>query len=139
MRSMSEAETEAIAQSLAGQLRGGEIIELVGDIGAGKTTFVRGLARGLGSADHVSSPTFTVCNIYQGNLSIYHCDFYRLGDDALIKQELEDMMAPDHLVVLEWASELSIALPESSVRVYITPDGEQVRDIRIVNVQELSA
>ena len=81
--------TETYAEKLANRLVGGEVIELVGDVGAGKTTFVRGLAKGLGSTDHVSSPTFTVEQVYTGRLTLYHYDFYRLPDAGVVKNQLK--------------------------------------------------
>src|SRR5688572_15811906 len=81
--------TENFAETIGSQLKGGEIIELIGDVGAGKTTFARGLARGVGSTDRVTSPTFTVSNVYEsGRIILKHYDFYRLNDLAIIKNEL---------------------------------------------------
>jgi len=77
--SESPEATEQLAEAIGRRLTGGEVIELVSDLGGGKTTFVRGLARGLGSADVVSSPTFTVSKVYKADkLELHHFDFYRL-------------------------------------------------------------
>src|SRR3989344_5721785 len=93
--STSSAETENLASKIGRALKGGELIELVSDLGGGKTTFVRGLAKGMGSRDHVSSPTFTICNTYKvksksshAAQELWHFDFYRLHEAGLIEHEL---------------------------------------------------
>lgn len=123
--------TEEFGRRLGARLQGGEVIELVGDVGAGKTTLVRGLVAGLGSGDHVSSPTFTVCNTYNGKFIIHHCDFYRLHDDALIKKELAELISEDSIVLLEWADEVVRVLPKDHIRVAITTNGEDGRTFAI--------
>lgn len=99
-------DTQRFGEKLGKVLKGGEIIQLIGDVGAGKTTFVRGLTKGLSSSDHVSSPTFTICNTYHGRLTIQHCDFYRLSNDKLIEKELEELVSDQSVVVLEWAENI---------------------------------
>ncbi len=118
--SKSVAETQEFAKKLGAKLKGGEVIELIGDVGAGKTTFVIGLAEGLGSKDHVSSPTFTICNTYKGRLTIQHADFYRLHDDKLIQNELNELIADDTVVVLEWAENLANPLKET-IQIIVSP------------------
>lgn len=121
----SATETQAFAENLGQQLRGGEIIELIGDVGAGKTTFVKGLARGIGSSDRVSSPTFTVNNVYAGkDFSLYHYDFYRLEDYEIIARELAETLAEGKaVVVMEWAEELDNQL-QGRLRIVIEPNSE---------------
>lgn len=121
----SATETQAFAENLGQQLRGGETIELIGDVGAGKTTFVKGLARGVGSADRVSSPTFTVNNVYAGKkFSLYHYDFYRLDDYEIVAHELGEILAEGKaVVVMEWAEELENRL-QDRLRIAIEPSGE---------------
>ena len=123
----SEQETHSLAHRLAQALRGGEIIQLVGDLGSGKTAFVKGLAMGLGCEADVTSPTFTVCNRYEGKLTIQHCDFYRLDGDGLIEHELADMMDATTVIVLEWAEKLSVVRPNESLLISISPDHEDNR------------
>lgn len=91
------------------------MIELAGDIGGGKTTFVRGLARGAGSSDVVSSPTFTISKQYSADkLTIYHLDFYRLQESGLMKYDLHDLLKdPKVVVVVEWANVVHGVLPTS--------------------------
>ncbi len=121
----SATETQAFAENLGQQLRGGETIELIGDVGAGKTTFVKGLARGVGSSDRVSSPTFTVNNVYAGKkFSLYHYDFYRLDDYEIIARELgETLVEGKAVVVMEWTEELESRLHDR-LRISIEPSSE---------------
>src|SRR5437763_10940658 len=103
--SHSVARTEAIAADLAKQLRGGECIALYGDLGAGKTQFVRGLVRGLGGAARsVSSPTFVLLNVYDtGRLPVYHLDAYRAhGPDDFETIGFTELLEQDGVVVVEW-------------------------------------
>lgn len=108
-------------------LRGGEVIELVSDLGGGKTTFVRGLARGAGSKDKVGSPTFTISKVYNApHFDIHHFDFYRLPDPGLVANELAEVLGDEHIVtVIEWADVVSHVLPNNRIHIEIkqTPDG----------------
>lgn len=133
VKSGSVAETERLAERIGGQLRGGEIIDLVGDVGAGKTAFVRGLARGAGSKDRVSSPTFTISNVYSSSkIKLHHYDFYRLDDLRIIKNELTEVVRdPQTAVVLEWAEEVQNVLPEDHIRVNIETESENGRSFRV--------
>ncbi len=126
----SAAETESLAEIIGRNLRGGEILELVSDLGGGKTTFVRGLARGFGSQDRVSSPTFTISQVYKaGNKEIHHYDFYRLQEAGIVGAELrEDIGAPDVISVIEWGEIVQDALP-SHMKIEIKRTGEESRQI----------
>ncbi len=125
----SSTETERFAEALGRQLRGGETVELIGDIGAGKTTFVRGLARGIGSPDMVSSPTFTVSQVYDSpKLTLHHYDFYRLNDYEIISRELEEVLKdPHNVAVLEWAEQIHQVLTRDRVMIKIAVENENVR------------
>jgi tRNA threonylcarbamoyladenosine biosynthesis protein TsaE len=127
------AATEDFASKLGSRLRGGEVIELIGDVGAGKTTFVRGLARGMGSKDKVSSPTFTVSQEYDaGRLTLYHYDFYRISDYEIIKRELAEVAGnKDSVVVMEWAEELAGSENAGLIKVRIFVTGELSRRVQI--------
>jgi len=101
--SESEKETLALGESFAAQLHGGEIVALRGELGSGKTVFVKGVCRGLGSTDVVSSPTFVLINEYNGNRKIYHADLYRLETEAQLPAlGLEELPSPDAVLFIEW-------------------------------------
>jgi tRNA threonylcarbamoyladenosine biosynthesis protein TsaE len=131
--SNGQEETEQFAEKIGNQLRGGEIIELTGDLGTGKTAFVRGLAKGTGSENRVSSPTFTVSNVYSSpKLKLYHYDFYRLDDFRIIKNELSEVVEDSqNVVVLEWAEEVQNVLPKDHIRVNLETESENGRHIKI--------
>ena len=100
----SEAETSAAGERLAARLRPGDVLLLHGDLGGGKTAFVRGLARGLGaSPEDVSSPTFTLIQEYRGRVTLYHVDLYRLQPVEVADLGLDDLMSAEAIVAVEWA------------------------------------
>jgi tRNA threonylcarbamoyladenosine biosynthesis protein TsaE len=125
----SVAETEKIAAEFGHMFRGGEVIELVSDVGGGKTTFVRGLASGMGSSDRVASPTFTISREYKaGDLTMYHFDFYRLQDPGIIANELAEVIGDPHaVIVIEWAEIVANVLPTIKLRIQIESIGETER------------
>ena len=104
----SEAETEGLAADIAAGMRGGEVVLLEGELGAGKTVFVRGLARGLGvTAEEVTSPTFVLLTSHPGRLTLYHADLYRLrGDGDEQELGLEELPGPKGVLAVEWAERL---------------------------------
>jgi tRNA threonylcarbamoyladenosine biosynthesis protein TsaE len=114
--------TEAVAEIIGKNLRGGEVIELTSDLGGGKTTFVRGLARGFGSPDRVSSPTFTISKVYKsGDRELHHFDFYRLPEAGLIAHELAEVIDdPSCAVVIEWGEIVQGVLPKERLTIAIT-------------------
>jgi tRNA threonylcarbamoyladenosine biosynthesis protein TsaE len=100
----SEEETSAIGEALAGRLADGDLIAIHGALGAGKTAFVRGLARGLGIRDDdVSSPTFTLIQEYRGRLTLYHVDLYRLEAEREVEELGLDDLLLEGVVAIEWA------------------------------------
>lgn len=127
--STSSEFTEQLAEKLGRALKGGETIELVSDLGGGKTTFTRGLVRGLGSEDKVASPTFTISKVYDaGKLQVHHFDFYRLHEPGIIADELAEVAGdPEAVVIVEWADVVKHVLPSEHVQVVITqqPDGSR--------------
>ena len=130
----SEAETEALGARLAEQLEPGGVVAFTGDLGAGKTAFTRGLARGLGITERVTSPTFTVVNEYEGGrLPLFHFDMYRLGSsEELFGIGWEDYLARGGVCAVEWSENVEDALEEDAVRVDIRRgDGEDWRVIAI--------
>lgn len=120
-----------LAASIGKRLRGGEVIELLSDLGGGKTAFTSGLAQGMGSQDRVHSPTFTLANEYRaGGITLYHFDFYRLQEPGIMRDELAEAMAdPCGVVAVEWADVVDDVLPEARLTVRLQPTAEQTRTI----------
>ncbi len=116
----NEIETEALGETLARRLGPGDVVAYRGDLGAGKTAFTRGLARGLGCTGRVTSPTFTVVNEYEGRLPLFHFDLYRLeGEDALYDIGWEDYLDRGGVCAVEWSERAEAALPRETVWVSI--------------------
>lgn len=128
--SASEEETQAVARTLAATLQPGDVLLLSGDLGAGKTTFVRGLAEGLGiDAGEVSSPTFTLVHEYRGGrLTLYHVDLYRLDRTATEDLGLEELGVKDGVLAIEWPDRLTYELPGAR-NVRLETVGETTRRI----------
>ena len=125
-------ETQDFGSEFGVLLKGGEVIELRGDLGAGKTTFVRGLVRGLKSLDQVASPTYTLSKVYRGRLRVHHFDFYRLTTPDFIIHELGEVMhEPDGVTIIEWADAVSKLLPEKRIVISITASGAEERSFTI--------
>ena len=137
-KSYSCEETEKIAYALAEKLHGGEIITLDGDLGAGKTAFVRGLAAGLGISDRVVSPTFTIVNEYSGEgLPLFHFDVYRIGSpDEMYDIGWEDYLGRGGVTVIEWAVNMEeILKDEKIIKITIDKDLDVSEDYRIITVE----
>ena len=119
--SNSTEETEQIASEFAKELRSGDVIAYRGPMGAGKTAFTRGLAKGLGLDDHVSSPTFALVHQYgSGANALYHFDMYRVESfDDLYSTGFFDYLATDQVLVIEWSENIEEDLPDSYIRVEI--------------------
>jgi len=126
------AATRALAELLAAAARPGDLLCLVGDLGAGKTQFAKGFAVGLGITDVVSSPTFVLMTEYEGRLPLFHLDLYRLDDaaDALAGGLLDDRQA-EGVVLVEWAERLGPALPVARLDVLIDGTGDEARHITL--------
>lgn len=128
--SRSDAETEAIGAALAARLGPGARVLLYGELGAGKTAFVRGLAAGLGvDPDEVSSPTFTLVQEYRGRLPLYHVDLYRLAPGEVDDLGL-DALAADGVLAIEWAERMPRD-DAGAIEVRLEHAGEEARRIRI--------
>lgn len=130
--------TEKIAYALAEKLHGGEIITLDGDLGAGKTAFVRGLAAGLGISDRVVSPTFTIVNEYNGEgLPLFHFDVYRIGSpDEMYDIGWEDYLGRGGVTVIEWAVNIEeILKSEKIIKITIDKDLDVSENYRIITVE----
>jgi tRNA threonylcarbamoyladenosine biosynthesis protein TsaE len=129
----SAYETEHLAAGLAGNLRAGSLVALYGDLGAGKTCFIRGLARGLAVTRTVHSPTFTLINEYPGRLPLFHMDLYRIRDaDEALDFGLDDYLFGEGVCAIEWAERIEKLLPPHTIRVTMTMgDDENTRLICI--------
>jgi tRNA threonylcarbamoyladenosine biosynthesis protein TsaE len=120
----------AFGARIGAQCVGGEVIELVGDIGAGKTTFTKGLAAAMGIDDDIQSPTFTISRVYDANDGkiLAHYDFYRLDDAGIMSAELAESVHDDHTVtVIEWGSIITDILPADRLTIEITPQDKEMR------------
>ena len=131
----SPEETEALGEALGRRLCGGEIVAYYGDLGAGKTAFTRGLARGLGYTGRVTSPTFTIVNEYLGRVPLFHFDVYRLEDsDALYDIGWDDYLDRGGVCAVEWSETIADALPEGTVFVRIRRH-ETEENWRIITIE----
>ncbi|WP_179394767.1 tRNA (adenosine(37)-N6)-threonylcarbamoyltransferase complex ATPase subunit type 1 TsaE [Lacticaseibacillus absianus] len=123
MEFLTEAELQAFACRLAPHLEAGDILLLDGDLGAGKTSFTKGLAQGLGLRDYIKSPTFTIIREYQGGrLPLYHMDIYRLEDGGAADLGLEEYFEGDGVSVVEWPDFLGVAMPEDYLLIHFHKD-----------------
>ncbi|MGV9001470.1 MAG: tRNA (adenosine(37)-N6)-threonylcarbamoyltransferase complex ATPase subunit type 1 TsaE [Candidatus Saccharimonadaceae bacterium] len=132
----SETATKQLGEAIGRQLKGGEVFELVGDVGAGKTTFVKGLAKGLAVEDEVQSPSFTISRVYTGRdeLQLVHYDFYRLSDAGIMANEVSEMVNdPKTITVVEWASIVEGVLPEGHYTISLSSPTETTRTIELAD------
>ena len=131
--SKCEADTERAGEALARSLPGGSVVALYGGLGAGKTAFVRGMARGLGISCRVSSPTFTIVNEYSGSgRELLHFDMYRLGSSQeLIDIGWDDYLARDAVIAVEWSENVEDVFDGSEVTVRIEKRSESEREITV--------
>ena len=129
----SEDETRLLGQDLSRSLQAGDVVLLTGDLGMGKTVFARGIAQGLGvSEEDVRSPSFTLVNRYDGRVTLYHIDLYRIDrPEDLDELGLEEVLGVDGIAVVEWAERLGPYRPERVVSVRLVDGGGDVREITI--------
>ena len=140
IKSKSVDDTLKLARTVGERLIGGEIIELIGDLGSGKTTFVRGLVSGANSSDAVSSPTFMIKKEYKTpSLKIFHFDFYRLESSDLIVHELEDLVKKsDSVIVIEWPKVIPMPnLEKKIIFEFLYQEDINKRSIKITYDQKL--
>jgi tRNA threonylcarbamoyladenosine biosynthesis protein TsaE len=136
-----EMEMKLFGAKLGGLLKGGECIELVGDVGAGKTTLVKGIARGLEIDETVQSPSFTISRVYDTphELRLAHYDFYRLQDAGIMADELREAAADAQTItIIEWADIVSGVLPADHLTITIQATGESDRKLTLVGQGPLS-
>lgn len=146
MRTHSPAETRALGEQLARHLRPGDVLCLWGDLGAGKSELTRGVAAGLGVTAPVTSPSFTIMNVYgEGRCPLYHFDWYRLeSSEELYEMGMDEYLGGDGIAVVEWPGVCPDAMPETRLDVTLTPLEESEREIiltpsgdfRTINLEE---
>lgn len=139
--SRSVAETHRMASALAEGLRGGDVVCLYGQLGAGKTCFTKGLVSGLGGdPDAVTSPTFVLMQVYEARVPVYHFDAYRLhsGQD-LVDIGSDEILADDGVSAVEWADRVADALPAERIEVRLAALGPTERCVRLVGVGSRAA
>ncbi|MBQ8825525.1 MAG: tRNA (adenosine(37)-N6)-threonylcarbamoyltransferase complex ATPase subunit type 1 TsaE [Oscillospiraceae bacterium] len=127
----SPEETIEFAKKIGALLKGGDIVAYKGGLGAGKTTFTRGLAMGMGLPDEVSSPTFALVNEYRGrDITLYHFDMYRIMNaEALETTGFYDYISEDSVIAVEWSENIEDCLPKNIITITIRSDGEEERTI----------
>lgn len=135
----SPEETFALGQKLGKQAKAGQIYTLNGDLGVGKTVFTQGIARGLGITEAVSSPTFTIVQVYEeGRLPFYHFDVYRIGDiEEMEEIGYDDYFFGNGVCMIEWAELIEELIPENSIHVTIEKDLEKGFDYRRITITGL--
>lgn len=122
----SEKETFSLGVKLARLLTPGTAVSLEGDLGAGKTALVKGIAKGLGIRDTITSPTFTIVNSYEGNTTLHHFDVYRIDDpEELYEIGWEEYFNPNDVCVVEWGDRVAEMLPQDAIRIRIIRDEAQ--------------
>ena len=129
MITKSAAETRALGEKLAERLQPGDVLLLEGDLGAGKSELTRGIAKGLGVTETVTSPSFTILNVYEsGRFPLYHFDWYRLeSSEELYELGMDEYLGGDGAAVVEWPGRCPDAVPEGAVRIRMTAVGENER------------
>lgn len=125
-------ETEKFGKFLGENLKLGDVVCLNGDLGAGKTTLTKSIAKGLGIDDYVTSPTFTIVNEYYGNINLYHIDTYRLDDKIDVEYlGFDEYFYSDGVTIVEWADKIRDALPEEYMEINISSkDNKRILDIK---------
>lgn len=130
----NEAEMKAFGKLISQALHGGEIIELIGDVGSGKTTLVKGIAIGLGIEEYVQSPSFMINRVYKGrdNVILSHYDFYRLDNAGIMANELQEVIdSPNTITIIEWAEVVKDVLSKDRLSILITTLTETSRKMVI--------
>lgn len=135
IESTKPEDTFAAGEKIGSILKGGEVIQLVGDLGAGKTSLVRGLAHGLGSIDEVASPSFTISREYscRDDITLHHFDFYRLDEPGIMLPEIQELIGdPKVIVAVEWGEIVDSVMPENTIQIEIKATDELSRLIKVV-------
>ncbi|MBD3234356.1 MAG: tRNA (adenosine(37)-N6)-threonylcarbamoyltransferase complex ATPase subunit type 1 TsaE [candidate division Zixibacteria bacterium] len=131
--SLSEEQTRQLGYEFASGLSGGDVVSFSGELGAGKTVFIRGICDRLCPEINVSSPSFTIVNVYPTEgFEIYHIDFYRISDESeLIDLGIEEYFDPQNIVLIEWGEKGDKFLPENTIKIELSILGESERRVKI--------
>ena len=131
----SAAETRALGEELSASLKPGDVVVLRGELGAGKSELTRGIAKGLGVTENVTSPSFTILNVYEsGRCPLYHFDWYRLeSEDELYELGMEEYLGGDGIAVVEWAERCPDAVPDGATEIRIEVEGDEKRAISVID------
>ena len=131
MRTHSAEETRQLGEWLAGRLKTGDTLLLRGELGSGKSEFTRGLAKGLGVTETVTSPSFTILNVYEsGRLPLYHFDWYRLEDSGeLYELGMDEYLGGDGIAAVEWPEQCEDAVPEDALEIRFRYVDKNTRDL----------
>jgi tRNA threonylcarbamoyladenosine biosynthesis protein TsaE len=130
-------ETLAIGEKLGRELKPGDVVAMIGDLGSGKTVLTKGIAKGLGVKDtrYVNSPTFVIIKEYEGHIPLYHFDIYRLNRYTLVDDiSFEEYFYGDGVTVVEWADKIPELLPKKRIEIRLSVEGESKRKIEIRKV-----
>ena len=134
----SAAETRALGARMAQELKAGDVVLLEGELGDGKSEFARGVAGGLGVTETVTSPSFTILNVYEsGRVPLYHFDWYRLESaEELFEMGLDEYLGGDGVALVEWPGRCPEAVPEKHLMIRFVQTGEETREIEVVRSGE---
>ena len=137
--SFCEADTFALGVKIGQEAKPGDLYTLIGDLGVGKTALTKGVARGLGITEPISSPTFTIVQVYdEGRIPFYHFDVYRIGDvEEMDEIGYEDYFYGDGVTFVEWANLIEEILPSSYRQIVIEKDLEKGFDYRRITIEEI--
>ena len=125
-------DTEKFGQLFAKALKKQDVISLIGDLGAGKTTLTKSIAKSFGIKESVTSPTFSLVNTYYGDVELNHIDLYRLEDEMEIESlDIDELLYPEGITIIEWASQAQSYMPRNLIEIYIEKTGDVSRKIRI--------
>lgn len=127
--------TIRLGERIAVRLKPNDVVALTGELGAGKTTLIQGIARGIGIKNYVTSPTFTIVNEFKGRIPLYHMDLYRLGPSDISELGLDECFARGGVTVIEWAEKIRQGLPADAIMIDIRRKSENKREFTIKGLE----